>query len=309
MKELYFVNSLEKVFPDEAPGGRLEKISMLRNERYSFQLAIFCEKEETPVTITPPAELADCLHLYTVGLIPVHVDAKEKCEDDFLLREGKPGLYPDLLVPCDTQLTLRGKGWRSIWLEIEPKEPLAAGRRECAFSVVLPEGKATVSLTLAVVNALLPEQSLICTHWFYCDCLADQYQTPVFSKAHWQIIEKYIRFAVKHGINMILTPLFTPPLDTAVGKERPTVQLVGVTAKDYQYTFDFLEGERSLQYHHRSYQIASNSLTALRTLYRSQSSAWNSKVEFLLTYPHEILPFRICGHSFLDKCCPVSYKP
>ena len=47
MKELYFVNSLEKVFPDEAPGGRLEKISMLRNERYSFQLAIFCEKEET----------------------------------------------------------------------------------------------------------------------------------------------------------------------------------------------------------------------------------------------------------------------
>lgn len=239
MKELYFVNSLEKVFPDEAPGGRLEKISMLRNERYSFQLAIFCEKEETPVTITPPAELADCLHLYTVGLIPVHVDAKEKCEDDFLLREGKPGLYPDLLVPCDTQLTLRGKGWRSIWLEIEPKEPLAAGRRECAFSVVLPEGKATVSLTLAVVNALLPEQSLICTHWFYCDCLADQFQTPVFSEAHWQIIEKYIRFAVKHGINMILTPLFTPPLDTAVGKERPTVQLVGVTAKDYQYTFDF----------------------------------------------------------------------
>lgn len=33
------------------------------------------------------------------------------------------------------------------------------------------------------------------------------------------------------GINLLLTPVFTPPLDTAVGGERPTVQLVDVTVR------------------------------------------------------------------------------
>jgi hypothetical protein len=38
---------------------------------------------------------------------------------------------------------------------------------------------------------------------------------------------------------MILTPVFTPPLDTAVGGERLTTQLVGVVRDGGQYTFDF----------------------------------------------------------------------
>ena len=39
---------------------------------------------------------------------------------------------------------------------------------------------------------------------------------------------------------MILTPLFTPPLDTAVGGERPTMQLVDVTTTEGgKYTFGF----------------------------------------------------------------------
>jgi hypothetical protein len=38
---------------------------------------------------------------------------------------------------------------------------------------------------------------------------------------------------------MILTPVFTPPLDTAVGGERPTFQLVGIEKKKGEYFFDF----------------------------------------------------------------------
>ena len=42
---------------------------------------------------------------------------------------------------------------------------------------------------------------------------------------------------------MILTPVFTPPLDTEVGGERPTVQLVDVqkSGDDYRFGFDRLE--------------------------------------------------------------------
>jgi hypothetical protein len=40
-------------------------------------------------------------------------------------------------------------------------------------------------------------------------------------------------------MNMILTPVFTLPLDTAVGGERPTFQLVGVEKNGDSYRFDF----------------------------------------------------------------------
>lgn len=96
---------------------------------------------------------------------------------------------------------------------------------------------------LRVIPARLPPQELVCTQWFHADCLATYYRTGVFSEEHWALIEAYVADAVKHGVTMILTPLFTPPLDTAVGGERPTVQLVDVsiadTAEGPAYTFGF----------------------------------------------------------------------
>ena len=44
---------------------------------------------------------------------------------------------------------------------------------------------------------------------------------------------------MKRGINMILTPQFTPPLDTGVGYERTTVQLVEVFKEADGWRFDF----------------------------------------------------------------------
>ncbi len=40
-------------------------------------------------------------------------------------------------------------------------------------------------------------------------------------------------------MNVVLTPIFTPPLDTKRGGERLTVQLIGVSVDDGKYTFDF----------------------------------------------------------------------
>ena len=45
--------------------------------------------------------------------------------------------------------------------------------------------------------------------------------------------------AADHGMNMILTPIFTPALDTAVGSERTTVQLLDVYKNGESYTFGF----------------------------------------------------------------------
>lgn len=70
--------------------------------------------------------------------------------------------------------------------------------------------------------------------------LATYYKTDVFSERHWELIDHYVRVYVRNGANMILTPLFTPPLDTAPGLERPTVQLVRVEmVEEGSYRFDF----------------------------------------------------------------------
>lgn len=52
------------------------------------------------------------------------------------------------------------------------------------------------------------------------------------SPASLGLIGNYMDAAVKCGVNMILTPVLTPPLDTAVGTERPTVQLVDIEVRD-----------------------------------------------------------------------------
>lgn len=46
---------------------------------------------------------------------------------------------------------------------------------------------------------------------------------------------------------MLLTPLFTPPIDTAKGAERPTVQLVDIYYSADGYSFDFSKLDRFIK--------------------------------------------------------------
>lgn len=59
------------------------------------------------------------------------------------------------------------------------------------------------------------------------------------SEAYYEIVEKYLAVYAKFGHNMILTPIFTPALDTTVGSERPTNQLVDIVQDHGKYSFDF----------------------------------------------------------------------
>jgi hypothetical protein len=98
---------------------------------------------------------------------------------------------------------------------------------------------------LEVIGARLPRQRLRNTHWYHNDCLMSRYGFDAWSPEHWRMAKRYLVNAADHGVNTILTPVFTPPLDTAVGVERPTVQLVDVevVGKD-RYHFGFARLER-----------------------------------------------------------------
>ena len=100
------------------------------------------------------------------------------------------------------------------------------------------------TFTVTVLPAILPKQETVYTQWFHADCLASYYGDEVFSEAHWTRIDQFLASAARIGINMILTPVFTLALDTEVGVERPTLQLVDVIRKNGVYSFGFARLKR-----------------------------------------------------------------
>ncbi len=240
--ETKILSSLEKVFADEELNAiEFNRGSMLQNEVYSFQIAYkwndFMMKQ---VEVSVISEISPWINIRRVGLIPSEMPCYADHDNNIL--RTTPGLYPDALMPMSAEgLTLLPHQWRSIWITVNPNEQVETGNYPITIIFKSPSGDelGKVEFQLEVINAKLPQQSLIHTQWFHTDCLATWYGVEIFSEEHWTIIEKYIHTAVKHGINMILTPLFTPPLDTAVGGERPTVQLVDVEKQKDTYVFGF----------------------------------------------------------------------
>ena len=235
MLTLIPLSSLEKVFSDEAPQAEsFTGCSFLRGEELSFQVA-FCSDEDAEVTPEVQAENARC-ECFLVEDIPSSLPCYPD-SDEFFLRKS-PGLYPDLLRPLDEPIRVRAGEWRSLWLCLQ-------GGGDATVTVTML-GQ-SVTCKFRQIPHDLPEQTLLCTNWFHCDCLANAYGVEAFSEPHWAIVENYVRCASAHGINFLLTPLFTPPLDTQVGGERLTTQLVGVAKEGSTYTFDFTRLARWLE--------------------------------------------------------------
>lgn len=257
--QLQLTDSLTKVFWDERPKAMAEEaaVQALRGECVSFQLAYSFEgwrfgegrvqsfrfakvKVESPVL--------PYLQVRKVMNVPSRYAAHKKNDDNYLRRE--PGLYPDLLETLeDDCVVFQEDQWNSLWIDLEAPADAAPGTYPVCITFTdaqEADGQilACVETEVTVLAPKLQEQKLIRTEWFYVDCLADYYHVPVFSEEHWKIIEHFVATAAHRGINMILTPQFTPPLDTAVGKERTTVQLVKVEKTADSYAFDFTDLER-----------------------------------------------------------------
>lgn len=238
------VSSLEKGLVTEPVEAypALEQISVLKGERLNFQLFLrsdHTDSHDNRILIVEAegidATAREVRQIYA-DLPCYYTDTSREVG---LFLESESGLYPDVLEPLDSGKRLRPKEETliAVWFEATISE---AG--VYPVTVTVKENGEVIDslpLTVTVVDADLPEQSLIFTQWFHCDCLATYYNVPVFSEEHWRIIENYMTCAARHGISCILTPILTPPLDTEVGTERPTVQLVGVTKTGGEYRFDF----------------------------------------------------------------------
>lgn len=237
MLKIIPLSSLIKVFSDEEPTAQpFTKLSCLSNERVQLQVA-FCNDSDCEVNVKVDCKFKDCINVYYVEEIysknPVHA-----LQDNYTLRK-KSGYFPELLRPLEGCFNAKANKWNSIWLEVVPNPTLVAGEQKINVVLTCGEDVQTIDFTLDVIDAQLPAQTLINTNWFHTDCIATHYNIEVFSDKYWEYVKNFLKVAVDHGMNMVLTPLFTPPLDTKVGGERPTVQLVGVKVTSGEYKFDF----------------------------------------------------------------------
>ena len=258
------VSSLEKCFltSDITQFTEIKEEKIFKNQKYSFQL--LCHFEDGwQIAVKPVIEgdLADYITVREVINIPAEIPTYPHC--DPLPKIHEPGLYPDLLRPLKYRGTFRlhPKQSRALWFDIDPKgeitgehtlkiKLLRVGISSKGFTPT-DEVVAEHEIKIDIKDAMIPDQSLIFTQWFYADCLADYYKVDVFSDRHFEICENFARVAVENGRNMLMVPLLTYALDTYGGGERTTTQLIDVYKDGDNYTFDYKNLDRWLDMYKR----------------------------------------------------------
>ncbi|MGL4346152.1 MAG: DUF4091 domain-containing protein [Cellulosilyticaceae bacterium] len=248
--EVRCLSSLEKVFLNQEPKEVVEMMfSRFQNEKFAFQIAYRglpgAKYFNQHLKVEVDSPLKEFINVYRVGLVPSEFPAYDQYDENYLTNE--PGLFPDPLFPLEEgKVKLLPHQWRALWIEIGEVPETVEGT--FAVTIRLRGGDDEVlSETvqyIKVLGAKLPEQKLIHTEWFHVDCISNYYGLEIYSEGHWARIKQFLQTAKDHGINMILTPIFTPPLDTEIGGERPTVQLVDVICHEGCYTFGFEKLER-----------------------------------------------------------------
>lgn len=242
------ISAMEKVFINSKPEDTapLQRVRGLKGERVAFQIRCdFIPEEENRYSrkkghFTFRSPLRTATRVSRVGYIPVMLPAYyERSDEDYLSKE--PGLYPDVLYPVKVKEEITFEAYAPtvfmVTVDIPAEQP--AGEYPLYFTFTAGEKKHSVKVMVQVEELALSKNDLRFTQWFHCDSIAVYYGVQMMSKRHWRLIENFIKTAARTGINMLLTPLFTPPLDTAVGSERPTMQLIGVKKHGDRYEFDF----------------------------------------------------------------------
>ena len=237
------LSPLEKLYQeDKIPEREFSSFTMLRNEKKSFQVAVETDGECTmPVIVNGKIK---SVSLSVVKHIKSDFPMWKKDTDDYY-RFSKSGYYPDLLLPVGESIAL-SKGVNVLWVEVD-----ASFNEAGTYTAEVCIGDKSVEVSFEIIDAELDFSDFVYTCWFHTDCLMSYYKFDAFSDEYWRVTENFLKTAREYGMNCVLTPLFTPPLDTAVGKERPTVQLVDVKKKDGKYTFGFEKLTRWIEMAHR----------------------------------------------------------
>lgn len=238
---LQTVSSLEKILPSVQIVNEEKQGEMLSNEKYAFQVVGNSDLENLSGL---QLEWSGPLKKYMQVRHVDYVMALRTCmpgHDDFIIDENAQ-VFPDILRPLEDageSVTYRLNA--AYWVDVFDPKGIPAGEYKTEFILRDDAGKelARTSYTLRVRAGRIAESDLVATNWLHSDAICNAYGVEPMSEGYWHYLRKYMKIAAEHGFTMIYTPLFTPPLDTAVGLERKTVQTVRVFREGGRYRFDF----------------------------------------------------------------------
>lgn len=250
------ISNLDKVLGDGCYEDyrEISSITALRGERVAFQL--LCEaipegESNYPRLYRPTlsGDLAKHATVREVRHVPAMGNFRGNSDPDYITT--KPGLIPDILAPLPYggRMALPPRGLFTLWIELDiPRDSDICGKIPLTLSVTYdPINPSDIDLTLNfeieidVIDATLPECELIFTQWFHADCLADYYEVEKWSEEHFRIVESFVKTAVRNGVNMLYTPLLTPPLDNAFDTRDIQLTEIRVTGDSYEFGWDRLD--------------------------------------------------------------------
>ena len=253
MLKAKIISSLEKVMLTDTLESfqTVKELKAARGERVSFQVIVEDPVEKgvqraKAMTVSVRSKLSKWLKGFDVGYVPAQMPVyAERSTGAFV--STQPGLFPDVLYPLKKQkYYAHPYGVKAFWFTVELPEDLEAGKYPIHITLQGQEDHsvAKARVVIDVKSAVLPKSDLRYTQWFHCDSIASFFGVKMQSEKHWKLIERFIATAAHTGVNMILTPIFTPPLDTAIGTYRPTMQLVDMEKQGDRYSFGFEKLDR-----------------------------------------------------------------
>lgn len=246
MWDVRCVSGMERVFMDRAPQPMQPAAWMPANGLYFFQIAYRADEGDL-VGVNFSGSAAAWAEARETVLVPSQLPAYPGFDEHY--ERTAPGLFPDPLlpipeygIPCSDL-----GGWRSVTVILDAQErPMPQGETELHVSLTSTQTGAcrgTVDFKLRIAPPMTASKPLY-TCWMYLDCMAQAHHAALWTEEFWTLLARYMRLAVRFGVNVLLTPLVTPPLETAVGLYRMPVQLVDITRDGDDYSFDFSRFDR-----------------------------------------------------------------
>ncbi len=216
--DAWFVDSLIKVFPGDAPAAQAPRAPELwgaRNQHVMVQLAIRSSHplrdiraEVRPLKGKAGRRIAG-VEVHYVGTVAVRTHTPD-CPPEELIGVA-PGPFPDPLE--DFPFDIAAGHTTPVWVTIQIPADAAPGIYN--GTIVVRSGKRAVArrpFRVHVVSARVPEErSLKLTNWFTLDNKTSQqfYGVAQFSPEWWTLVSNVAHVLAAYRQNVIMTPLLT----------------------------------------------------------------------------------------------------
>ncbi len=237
--DTFFISGTEKIVDGKKPFLRVNTLKICKNERFSFQLA-YCNKEKELFLHFPVLEvdspIKDFLLVRTVEEVPCTLPFRKEKDDWY--SNPSPALVPDILKD-DAPLCIRFGVYQSICFTYLGGAQPGTYPLDVTISTGEGETLGKAHLELLIADLELPTFNVHYSNWVHYDGIASYYGLKPFSEDYLKVLWSFVDDAVLHQMDTLLVPLLTPALDTNIGGERLTTQLLEIEEDNGSYSFNY----------------------------------------------------------------------